>query len=65
MEKIRLDPDSDSTGQHILIRHTGAQYHLLIDSMDRLEQNILVFMNSLLEGNTTPTDKSLADNTIP
>ena len=50
MEKIKLDPDNDPTGQHILIRHHGPEYHDLIDGMDNLEQNILIFMTSLLEG---------------
>ena len=51
MESIQHDPDSDPTGLHILVRHHGHEYYALVEGMDRLEQNILVFMTSLLEGN--------------
>jgi hypothetical protein len=50
MEKIMSDPDSDLTGKHILIRHSGPTYTTLSDALDFLEMNILVYMSSLLEG---------------
>jgi hypothetical protein len=53
MEKIMDDPDSDLTGKHILIRHSGAMYHTLSDALDTLETNILTYMSSLLEGGYT------------
>ena len=58
MSKIAEDPDNDPTGKHILIQHSGTEYNMLIDALDSLEQNVLVFLNSMLEGGATSTIRS-------
>jgi len=50
MKDMEIDAEYDLTGKSTLIYHDGIMYLNIVESLDTLEQNILVFLNSLLEG---------------
>ena len=51
MEFIAKNPDKDIGHNLMLINHSGPDYMSYIEALDSLEQNILVFYSSMLEGN--------------
>lgn len=55
MSDLSIKSETEMRSRFFLLRHSGPDYFQLIDSFEKLEENILILYHSMLEGNQNST----------